>query len=210
MICRRPRVHGSTRAGGKASPAGRRSGRSGRGDPARGRREGGQQHGGTEEHRHLGLTEDGDEIRAGPDLLPGQEDHGTTRHPGAVHLGDAAVVSQGRRERRGVHSGNEAEVVRVAQGEVHVAGMRALHPLGHPGGPAGVEDGGEALSRVVQPGWRRAAGLRPGQGQHIERRQVAEGVLSARQDDDRRASSSMWSSARRATWCRETSRSRPP
>jgi len=56
--------------------------------------EGGQQHWRTEQHRDLGFTEDRDEIRTRPDLLLGQQDHGATRNPSTVHLGDASVVSQ--------------------------------------------------------------------------------------------------------------------
>ncbi len=121
------------------------------------RRERGQERRRTEEHGDLGLAQDGDELRAGPDLLLGQQHHGAPRHPGAVHLGDAAVVSQRRRERGRVHPRNEIEEVRVGQREIHVAGVRTLHSLGHPGGAAGVEEGGEAFSRVVEPGWRQAA-----------------------------------------------------
>ena len=61
--------------------------------------------------------------------------------------------------------------------------MRALHPLGHPGGSARVEDTSEALSWVIQPWWRHAATFRLGQTQHIDRRQAAEAVLPAREDD---------------------------
>ena len=150
-----------------------------------GRRERGQQDGRAEEHGDLGLAEDGDEVRAGPDLLLRQQDHGAPRDPGAVHLGDAAVVAQGRGERGGVQARHEIEVVGVGQGEVHVAGVRALHPLGHPGGSARVEDAGETLPRVVQPGGRLAAALRLGQGQDVEGRQAAEVSLPAREDDHR-------------------------
>ena len=58
-------------------------------------REGAEQHRGTEQNGDLGFAEDGDEFRARPDLLLGHHDHGAARHPRAVHLGDAAVVSQG-------------------------------------------------------------------------------------------------------------------
>jgi len=61
--------------------------------------------------------------------------------------------------------------------------VRALHPLGHPGGSARVEDTSEALSWVIQPWWRHAATFRLGQTQHIDRRQAAEAVLPAREDD---------------------------
>ena len=126
--------------------------------------ESGQQHRRTEEDSDLGVAQDGDKVRAGPDLLLGQHDDGAARHPGAVHLGDAAVVSQRRRERGRVHARNQIEVVGVAQGQVHVACVRALHALGHPGGSARVEDGCKALRGVVQPRRRLASGLRLRQG----------------------------------------------
>ena len=63
--------------------------------------------------------------------------------------------------------------------------MRALHALGHPGGSAGVEDGREALSGVVQPRWLRASGQLVRQCQHVQRRQAAEAVLPARENDHR-------------------------
>ncbi len=55
---------------------------------------GGQQHRGTEQHGNLGCTENWQQIRPGSNLLSGQHDHGATRYPGAVHLGNAAVITQ--------------------------------------------------------------------------------------------------------------------
>ena len=148
-------------------------------------REGGEENRRAEEHRDLRLAEDGDEVRAGPDLLLGEQDHGAARHPGAVHLGDAAVVAEGRGERARVESGEEIEVVRVGEGQVHVARVRALDALGHPGGPARVEDRREALRGVVQPG-RRLSPARPlREPEDVESRQAAEAVLAAREDDHR-------------------------
>ena len=114
-------------------------------------REGREQHRRTEEDRDLGFPEDGDEVRAGPDLFFRQQDDGAARHPGAVHLRDAAVVSQRRRERGRIHAREEIEVIGVAQSEVHVTRVRALHALGHPRGPARVEDRRQALRGVIQP-----------------------------------------------------------
>ena len=148
-------------------------------------REGGEQHRRTEQHRDLGLAQDGEEVGAGPDLLLGQHDHGAARHPGAVHLGDAAVVAQRRRERGRVHARKEIEVVGVAQGQIYVAGVRALDALGHPGGAARVEDRRESLRRVVQPGRRLSSGHALRQRQDVERRQVAKPVLPARENDHR-------------------------
>ena len=63
--------------------------------------------------------------------------------------------------------------------------MRALHALGHPGGSAGVEDGRKALRGVVQPGRRLSSGHPLRQRQDVERRQVAEPVLPAGENDHR-------------------------
>ena len=57
-------------------------------------RKGGQQHRRAEQYGDLGFTQDWQQIRAGSNLLPGQHDHRATRYPGAVHLGDTAVVPQ--------------------------------------------------------------------------------------------------------------------
>ena len=147
--------------------------------------EGGEEDRRAEEHRDLGLAEDGDEVRAGPDLLLGEQDHGAARHPGAVHLGDAAVVPEGRGERARVEAGEQIEVVRVAEGQVHVARVCALHALGHPGGPARVEDRREALRGVVQPGRRFPTARRLRELEDVERRQAAEAVLAPCEDDHR-------------------------
>ncbi len=177
-----------------------------------GRRERGEQHRRTEQHRDLGLPEDGDEVRAGPDLLLGQQHHGATRHPGAVHLGDAAVVAQRRRERGRVHPGKEIEVVGVAQGEIHVAGVRALHALGHPGGAARVEDGREALRGVVQPGRRRSARRRsPASVRTSSVGRSRKLALPAREDDDRPCVlEHVGDQGVGQAWCRGTSPCRRP
>ena len=147
--------------------------------------EGGEQHRRTEEHRDLGFSEDGDEVRAGSDLLLGQHDHSAARHPGAVHLRDAAIVAQRRSERGCVHARKEIEVIGVAQGKVHVTCVRALDSLGHPSGAARVKDGRKALRGVVQPRRRFPAGHPLRQRQDVECRQVAELVLPPRQNDYR-------------------------
>ena len=81
--------------------------------------------------------------------------------------------------------GSEIEVIGVAQGQVHVACVRALHALGHPGGSAGVEDRRQALRGIVQPGRRLSSGHPLRQRQDVERRQVAELVLPPRENDHR-------------------------
>jgi hypothetical protein len=147
---------------------------------------GGEEHRRTEEDRDLSFSKDGDEVRAGPDLLLGQHDHGAARHPGAVHLRDAAVVAQRRSERGCVHAGKEIEVIGVAQGKVHVTCVRALDSLGHPSGAARVKNGRKALRGVIQPPRRRfSAGHPLRQRQDVERRQVAKLVLPPRQNDYR-------------------------
>ena len=61
--------------------------------------------------------------------------------------------------------------------------MGALHSLGHAGGSTGVEDARKALGGVVKP-WRRLTGWRIArQRQHIERRQIAELLLSPGEND---------------------------
>ena len=157
------------------------------------RREAREQHRRTEQHRDLCRAQDGNEIRAGPHLLLGQQHHRAARDPGAVHLGDAAVVAQRRHQRRRVHPRRQVEIIGVGQREVYVAGVRALDALGHAGRAAGVEDGRQALPRVVEPRRRVAArlamaprtDLRLREGEHVEGRQAAEARDPAGEDADR-------------------------
>jgi len=125
----------------------------------------------------------GDEVRAGPDLFFRQQDDGAARHPGAVHLGDAAVVSQRRRQRGRIHAREEIEVIGVAQSEVHVTRVRAFHALGHPRRPARVEDGRQALRGVIQPVRWRSRGLSLRQRHDVQGRQAAERVRSLGEND---------------------------
>ena len=114
-------------------------------------REGGEQHRRTEEDRDLSFAKDRDEVWPGPRLLLGQHDHSAARHPGAVHLRDAAIVAKRRSQRGRVHARKEIEILSIAQGQVHVTCMRALHALGHPSGSTCVKNCSKALRRVIQP-----------------------------------------------------------
>src|SRR6516164_8951417 len=55
--------------------------------------EGGEKHRRTEQHCDFSFAEDSEKVRAGANLLLCKQDHSASRYPGAVHLGNAAVVS---------------------------------------------------------------------------------------------------------------------
>ena len=151
----------------------------------RGGRQRAQQHRGAEQHRDLCFSKNAQQIRAGSQLLPGQQNHSATGHPGAVHLGNAAVVTQRGGERCRIHARDKIEVIGVAQGQVHVAGMRAFNALGHAGRSARVEDGCQALRRIIQPPWRWASRACLGQSQDIKRWQAAKIALALGEHDNR-------------------------
>src|SRR5687768_14939851 len=110
-----------------------------------------EQNGRTEKYRDFRFTKNGNQIRAGTDLVFRQQHHCTARYPRAVHLRNTAVVAERGCKRGRVHSGDQIEVIGVTQSKVHVAGMRALDTARHPGRSACVEDRRESLGRVVQP-----------------------------------------------------------
>ena len=132
-----------------------------------------QQNRRAEEHGDFCLDQQRHKVWPRADLIFRQQDNRGPRHPGGIHLRNAAVVAQGGRQRGGISPGHEIEGVGVSACQVDVARVWTLHALGAAGRPTGVEKRCQSLSGIVEPGRRTNGPTGSWQAQDIAGRQVA-------------------------------------
>ena len=97
------------------------------------------------------FAKQGNQVRAGTDLLFGQQDHLRTKDPRAVKFRDAAIVTEGGRERCRVPAGAKIKIVCVGICQVNVTSMSAFDAFWCSGSTAGIEQGRDRLFGRAQP-----------------------------------------------------------